>query len=86
MTAADPPVAAAQRAVAEFSASTSLYPRSLAVIAAREALASLRKLHQPREHVGYYERWTECRTCTAQSWPCDTAILIYPEHELTQEN
>ncbi|QWY82049.1 hypothetical protein SEA_MARSHA_65 [Mycobacterium phage Marsha] len=74
----DPAVEAAQRALAKFSG-TNMYPRSLAPIAAREALKLVRELHRPSGD--------ECACCIdclecGQLWPCDTARVAYTSEEL----
>lgn len=55
----------------------------LAVAAAREALAPLRKLHRMVSKrngwSGHYE--DICIHCQ-DLWPCDTAKLVYPNEEL----
>lgn len=48
---------------------------SLAIAAAREALAPLRELHID-DGLGF------CSTCDSQDWPCDSAKLIYTSAEL----
>lgn len=89
MTAFDPAVAAAQRAMPQSSRDLGYYPSRDSIRAAREALAPLRELHRPVcEFSGRTCTYgtscpmNVCPTCADDNWPCDTARLIYDEEEL----
>ena len=76
----DPAVEAAQRAWDKNKARSFSVQR---VMAAREALAPLRELHQ--KTYMYFARGRDdklmCGEC-GDAWPCATAKLIYPDDEL----
>lgn len=84
MTASDPAVAAAQRAVPNPHTAHREHPRAAAMRGAREALAPLRELHKPTSD---YSGASVCDHCLGDDtlsapWPCATAKLVYPPEEL----
>lgn len=82
----DPAVEAARLAISRFSTGTHLYPRSVAVEAAREALAPVRDVHRRFERVGYpgADGRVVCSHCLGPvDWPCATARLVYSAEELS---
>lgn len=80
----DPVVEAAKRACGQFSDGTHLYPRSLGVIAAREALKPIRELHRKFDR-GNEVVCHECRSGHGDfvGWPCESALLVYSSEELS---
>lgn len=90
MTGVDPAVAAARRALRdqfgkEFQLDDNHYTIRVRAAAAREALAPVRRLHQPTYSHG--RGAMGCSSCWATdgnraTWPCATAELIYSAEEL----
>ena len=89
---ADPAEAAAQRVLDELfeqgliARALHRPTESVALAAAREALAPLRELHRPYEPPGTSRSPYDvvCNHCLGpRKWPCATAKLIYPSEELT---
>lgn len=78
---ADPAIEAGNRVFKQFSELAN--PTQYTVAAAREALKPVRELHTPYTVSEPDGEWSFCAH-SHNSWPCETAKLIYTTEELAQ--